>query len=204
MIPTPTAPTGFLKVNGALLSRSTYANLFAFASGVGLVSESAWSGGSFGCFSVGDGSTTFRIPDLRAMILKGLDESRGIDTSRVLGVFQDHLVLSHAHATSESPHAHSGGDSGHGHSGYTDVQGDHTHGYTAPGSGAENAGSFFSGLGTQGGTTSVAGAHQHNVSVYAGYANIYINAAYTGISIQAAGGAENRVKNVAYPFYMRY
>lgn len=206
-MPTTTAPTGFVKLNGALLSRTTYANLFAFASGIGLISEATWSGGQQGSFSVGDGSTTFRIPDLRAMFLRGLDESRGIDTSRVLGVFQDHLLLLHNHGTNESPHAHSSGDSGHVHGGSTDLQGDHAHSYTRTDSVGQLAASGVNwGVNNNqvGAATSTAGVHTHNLNINTGYANTYVNANSTGITIQNAGGAENRVKNLAYPFYMRY
>jgi len=208
-MPTLTAPTGFVKLNGALLSRATYANLFAFASGIGLVSEATWNGGQFGSFSVGDGSTTFRIPDLRAMFLRGLDESRGIDSGRVLGVWQDQLLLSHAHTITDPSHAHGGGDAGHGHTGGTDVQGNHAHtsnypAFTGITAAAGSFGNLTSG-GATGAGTSADGAHSHNVSINTGYANIVVYGAYTGINgTNAAGGAENRVKNLAFPFYMRY
>lgn len=47
---TATAPTGFLKCDGAAVSRTTYADLFAVV------------GTTYG---VGDGSTTFNLPDLQ-------------------------------------------------------------------------------------------------------------------------------------------
>ena len=50
------APDGFLLCNGAAVSRTTYAALFA------VIGES---------FGVGDGSTTFNLPDLRGMFLRG-------------------------------------------------------------------------------------------------------------------------------------
>ena len=36
-------------------------------------------------FGLGDGSTTFNVPDERANVLRGLDEGRGFDTGRTLG-----------------------------------------------------------------------------------------------------------------------
>lgn len=69
-----TAPSGYLKANGALLSRTTYAALFAQI------------GTTFGA---GDGSTTFALPDLRGYFPRGWDDGRGIDTSRVFGSLQD-------------------------------------------------------------------------------------------------------------------
>jgi microcystin-dependent protein len=67
------APTGYLKANGATISRTTYATLFAVI------------GTTFGA---GDGSTTFQLPDLRGEFLRGWDDSRGADTSRVFGSAQ--------------------------------------------------------------------------------------------------------------------
>jgi len=51
-----TAPSGYLLCNGAAVSRTTYASLFAAI------------GGTYG---VGDGSTTFNLPDFRGYFLRG-------------------------------------------------------------------------------------------------------------------------------------
>ena len=69
-----TPPTGWLECNGAAISRSTYATLFA---AIGTV------------HGAGDGSSTFNLPDLRATFIRGFDNSRGIDTGRSFGDFQD-------------------------------------------------------------------------------------------------------------------
>ena len=66
-------PIGFLKCNGSAVSRTTYARLFAKI------------GTTFGA---GDGSTTFNVPDLRGLFIRGLDEGRGLDSGRVLGSYQ--------------------------------------------------------------------------------------------------------------------
>lgn len=68
-----TAPTGWIKANGALLSRTTYADLFA---AIGTT------------FGAGDGVTTFAIPDIRGEFVRGLDDGRGIDAGRALGTRQ--------------------------------------------------------------------------------------------------------------------
>jgi microcystin-dependent protein len=70
-----TPPTGYLKCDGSAISRSTYSDLFDAI------------GTSFGA---GNGSTTFNIPDLRGVSLRGLDDGRGFDSepSRVLGSYQ--------------------------------------------------------------------------------------------------------------------
>lgn len=80
--PASSAPTGWLKANGAAVSRSTYASLFA-AIGV--------------TFGAGDGSTTFNLPDLRGEFVRGLDDGRGVDSARVLGSAQADAFKSHTH-----------------------------------------------------------------------------------------------------------
>ncbi len=67
------APTGWLKCNGALVSRTTYAALYAAI------------GATHG---VGDGSTTFKLPDLRGEFVRGWDDGRGIDPGRSFGAWQ--------------------------------------------------------------------------------------------------------------------
>lgn len=68
-----TAPTGWLEANGAAVSRTTYAALFAVI------------GTTYGA---GDGSTTFNLPDLRGEFIRSLDKGRGVDTGRLLGSAQ--------------------------------------------------------------------------------------------------------------------
>lgn len=79
---TSTAPPGYLKANGAAVSRTVYAALFAR------------TGTTFG---VGDGATTFNLPDGRGEFLRGLDDGRGVDAGRVFGSAQADLLKSHTH-----------------------------------------------------------------------------------------------------------
>jgi len=76
------APTGFLKANGAAISRTTYADLFA---AIGTT------------FGVGDGSTTFNLPDLRGEFVRGWDDGRGVDSGRGFGSAQTEAFKSHNH-----------------------------------------------------------------------------------------------------------
>lgn len=78
-----TAPPGWLKANGAPISRATYAALFA---AIGTT------------FGVGDGSTTFAVPDIRGEFLRGWDDGRGIDSGRALGSAQAEDFKSHTHS----------------------------------------------------------------------------------------------------------
>lgn len=195
-----TTPTGWIRANGALLSRTTYAALFAYASAQGLVTEAQFFANNFGRFSVGDGATTFRIPDLRGMFPRGLDEARGVDVGRVMGTYQDQQNQSHSHIITDNGHAHGVHDPSHNHS--TDVQGHHQHGYL--GWANTGAGAFSGGVSVwnpTGAATDGAGAHGHNVT--GNFTGIAIHAAGTGISIQASG-SEAHPRNVAYPFFIKY
>lgn len=93
--PKTTAPTGWLKANGAAISRTTYAALFS-AIGVS--------------FGAGDGSTTFNLPDLRGEFIRSWDDARGVDTGRTIGSAQADANKSHSHtgsAISAGAHTHS-------------------------------------------------------------------------------------------------
>lgn len=98
-----TAPDGFLKANGAAISRTTYSALF----------------GEIGTtYGSGDGSTTFNLPDLRGEFLRGWDDGRGVDSGRSFGSFQDHALEQHQHGTdartgfSSTPSGSGGGAGG--------------------------------------------------------------------------------------------
>jgi len=67
------APDGWLKANGAAVSRTTYSTLFA---AIG----TTWG--------AGNGSTTFNLPDLRGEFVRGWDNNRGVDTNRNLATYQ--------------------------------------------------------------------------------------------------------------------
>lgn len=89
-----TAPSGFLKANGAAISRSTYSALFAKI------------GTTYGA---GDGSTTFNLPDLRGYFPRAWDDGRGVDAGRAIGSTQADRNLSHSHTgstNSTGSHSH--------------------------------------------------------------------------------------------------
>ena len=77
-----TAPVGYLAANGSAVSRTTYAALFAVI------------GTTFG---VGDGASTFNLPDLRGEFVRGWDDARGVDGGRVFGSAQADEFESHSH-----------------------------------------------------------------------------------------------------------
>lgn len=182
------ARPGTIKANGALLSRTAYPELFAFANAQGLVTENDWSNNGYsGRYSVGDSATTFRVPDLRGMHVRSLDDGRGIDTGRGLGVFQDSQNQAHAHtaaAAAAADHAHTAsaaavGD--HVHSAWTDSQGYHAHGVNDPGHRHTwGPSEFGNDAATGGGYTSNDGANS------LGHLS-YTSSSGTGISINSDG-----------------
>lgn len=103
-----------IALQGQELQRALYPRLWAMAQTIGgsLVSESLWQtgGGTVdgvavtqafrGCFSTGNGTTTFRLPNMQGMSVKGL--KTGVDASRyqnIPGVYQPGRVGPHRHFT---------------------------------------------------------------------------------------------------------
>jgi len=82
-----TAPSGFIKANGAAVSRSTYAALF---SAIGTT------------FGSGDGSTTFNVPDLRGYFPRGWADNGSIDSGRAFGSTQTDAFQGHKHSSDGS------------------------------------------------------------------------------------------------------
>ena len=76
------APAGWLKANGAAVSRTAYAALFA---AIGTT------------YGAGDFLNTFNLPDLRGEFIRGWDDGRGVDTPRSIGSAQAHALQSHQH-----------------------------------------------------------------------------------------------------------
>jgi microcystin-dependent protein len=119
------APTNWLLCNGAAISRSTYAILYALI------------GTTYG---TGDGSTTFNVPDMRGRMPIGVGTGAGL-TARTLGQtsgvesitiassnlpIHTHTLSAHTHTTSvDPPNTNSGGISAN-HQHYT---GGHSHQY---------------------------------------------------------------------------
>lgn len=83
--PTNTLPPGFLRCNGAAISRSVYSALFA---AIGTA------------YGAGNGSTTFKIPDLRGEFIRGFDDGRGVDLGRSIASSQVDQFKSHNHTFS--------------------------------------------------------------------------------------------------------
>lgn len=94
------APAGFLECNGDPVSRTTYATLFAEI------------GTDFG---VGDGLTTFNLPDLKGRSPMGKGTGSGL-TARTLGVkYGSEDLKTHGHGSSGSDSGHVHPIGGHAH-----------------------------------------------------------------------------------------
>ena len=70
-----TAPTGFIKANGASLDTTTYADLFAIVA-----------------YTYGGSGASFTLPDLRGEFMRGWDDARGIDSGRAFGSAQGDAI----------------------------------------------------------------------------------------------------------------
>lgn len=81
------APAGWLKANGAAISRTAYAALFA---AIGTT------------YGAGDGFNTFNLPDLRGEFIRGWDDGRGVDIGRALGSFEADSVRTQNAITQET------------------------------------------------------------------------------------------------------
>lgn len=205
-----TAPAGWLKANGAAISRTAYAGLYA-AMGT--------------AFGAGDGFNTFNLPDLRGEFIRGWDDGRGIDAGRALNTRQAGDLASHSHgASSDAQGVHS-------HGGSTDTQGEHTHGgTTSPGGlhqhdsgwgesgnrapyGVARTGAYGSGQSdgdnnsymtspdgehTHTFRTETAGSHSHRLTTEEGGSHAH------NISVAAAGGSETRPRNIALLACIKY
>lgn len=108
-----TPPSGYIKANGATLLIANYPDLFAAI------------GTTFG----GNGTTTFLAPDLRAEVIRGFDDGRGIDTGRVFGTAQTDSLQGHNHVSYYSAIAFSG-TGGNSYAVFTSGGGNNTSGLT--------------------------------------------------------------------------
>ncbi|OJB42134.1 phage tail protein [Burkholderia ubonensis] len=214
--PRTSVRAGFLKLNGALVKRADYPALWAYAQASGaLVNEKDWLAGWFGSFSTGDGTTTFRVPELRGEFIRCWDDGRGVDSNRGIGSWQNFVNAWHTHGASAAAvgdHVHSAwtdAQGWHGHHGGTTANGDHSHilNYNVPlslhdtdrGGGSslfsvDNEVQPWTGVaGNHAHTfdTEGAGAHGHNVGI--GGAGSHSHA----ITVNGDGGNESRPRNVA-------
>ena len=184
------APRGWLIADGRAVSRTTYAALFAVI------------GTTYGS---GDGSTTFNLPDMRGVVVRGVDRGRNLDPARVQGSYQGDLFASHNHPVTVS--VQQAGEHAHGR-GTMEITGafrsfDRNIAYSTGAftrasrwSAAVSSGSSdswgvnynFKASNAWTGQTSVSGAHDHPATA----------------SSSQTGGSETRMKNIAMLGIIKY
>lgn len=172
----PVAPAGFLVANGAAVSRTVYARLF----------------GKFGTmYGEGDGSTTFNLPDLRGVFVRGLDAGRGLDPGREQGGFQADSNLAHVHDFTVPAHTHTG---------TTSEAGSHTHRVKDGGGGQQTNSVTLGGGNFSGQDYPTSWVSNENLVEPAGkHTHTFTTSASEAASGQTSlsGGSESRPKNVA-------
>lgn len=179
------APSGWLMCYGQAISRTTYANLFSII------------GTTFG---VGNGSTTFNVPDLRGRVVAGQDDMGGSSANRLTGSFTGSVdgdvfgstggQEAHTLLITEIPsHNHNFNDPGHNHGVYD------------PGHSHTSNKRFLQDVGSGGNIANPGGG-----SVFRGLSDLAINGSgtgigiygnTTGITIQPSGG--DQAHNVVQP-----
>jgi microcystin-dependent protein len=97
------APEGWLPCDGREISRQHYARLFQ---AIGTA------------FGDGDGETTFHLPDLQGLFVRGWDAWGDVDPERKFGSLQEDAFQGHRHASL-----------GHRHDAVCQSAGGHTHGF---------------------------------------------------------------------------
>ncbi|MDC0686157.1 phage tail protein [Mitsuaria sp. RG] len=180
-----TAPVGTLRCNGAAVSRTTFAALFAAI-------------GTY--YGAGDGVTTFNLPDTRGLFIRDVDESRGFDLGRTPGTLQLSQNLSHSHSTSTSvagSHIHAGSN--------TSVAGSHTHAFhylntpttqDIPGTGSAM---HYAGVDlVANNRIQAAGDHSHTLNIASDGAHAHT------VTVDPSGGAEARPVNMALYYFIKY
>jgi microcystin-dependent protein len=178
------APTGFLKCNGAAVNRTTYATLFA---AIGTT------------YGVGDGSTTFNLPDTRGEFPRFWDDAKGVDSGRTIGSYQSEAFVDHTHTGTTA----SGGS--HTHTGSTDSQGAHTHTVSTY-SGGSDGSSYIKTTTLPSGspstkTTSSSGTHTHTLTIAS--ATAHTHTITTG-GASTGSGTETRPRNIAFLGCIKY
>lgn len=103
-----TAPTGWLKCNGALLNRTAYPNLDAAIYCGDLNNATAeWGYRTNSTDTVRSTTGThIRLRDYRGEFIRGLDDGRGIDSGRSMWSAQGQAVQTHGHNVSDPLHTH--------------------------------------------------------------------------------------------------
>lgn len=191
--------------DGQEANRADYPGLWTLVSsgGMPLVTESSWQGNPSlrGSFSTGNGSSTFRFPDLNgkqtnsfgAVVLRG----DGAFSAGTAGAMQESQNLQHRHAVTVG----AGGRHIHSVSGTTDEAPDHMHENANGGYLVALAGGGWSGraAGNDSGSTGAGGRHAHGFTGSTSDAPDHNHTA----DVSDNGGNEARMKSVTGVWVIR-
>jgi microcystin-dependent protein len=184
---TNTAPSGWLICNGATVSRTTYATLFAVI------------GTTYGA---GDGSTTFVIPNLMGRVPFGRDANQPTEFgtlgapggAKTLTIAIANLPA-HNHSIDHTHGSFNTDNDSHSHGGSTSSGGSHTHTLSDNGSGSAavvSVGSSYTTVAdntSTSRTTSSNGSHSHSISTDTDTHNHSVNiTTLTGFSGNTGSG----------------
>lgn len=163
-------PEGWAECDGAAISRVVFARLF-------LIIGTTWG--------IGDGTTTFNLPDFRDRFLIGASFTKPTGTtgganSITLSTAQ---LPAHKHSITDPGHLHTVTDPGHIHT-ITDPQ--HTHGVTDPQHAhttAANAANGTTGTDAVGNTAGSTGSAATGITIQNASTGISINSYTTGLTV---------------------
>ena len=125
-------------------------------------------------YGVGDGSTTFNVPDLRGEFIRGWSDGHTVDSGRTLGSAQGSQNVSHNHPATASSSS-SVSDPGHAHS------------FNAARAGSGDEGRGGSSTNEPSNQNQATGGHGTGISVYTS----------TSVAVGNDGGTESRPRNIA-------
>ena len=185
-----TAPTGWLLADGSAVSRTTYAALYAVI------------GTTYG---VGNGSTTFNVPNLKNSVPVGSGDTyaRAATGGASTVTLSSSNIPGHTHSFSDT--STSNGSHGHTVSVTVDAGGSHTHYVGGQGyvSGLQYGGSSIA-ASTSSGVTASDGYHSHTASGSAASDGSHTHdvSGTTG-STGSGGSHENMPPYVAMPYIIR-
>lgn len=154
------APSGWLICNGQAVSRSTYASLFTIISTR---------------FGVGDGSTTFNVPDLQGFQVTGASSGLGsVDNTSTFRNGTNSSETIAVHSPSAASHSHT-----LSYTAFTETQHDETHSHSATAS----DGTVTFNTHTYSDTSNGGQSHTHTSSVASGGSTVATTTGVTRASV---------------------
>ena len=191
---TETAPSGWLLCDGAAISRSTYVSLF---NNIGTT------------HGVGNGSSTFNIPDCRGIFVRGAGSQTisGKSYSGVLAEKQNDTIAIHTHQNTltDPGHSHSIYDPGHNH-GIYDPGHTHTTTYNYEIYNSDNYSNNTGGDGQSNGTNLINSSFT-NITINNNTTDIRNNNNTTSITINnvsAGSGNETYSANITLAYIIKF